>query len=140
VDQIVEAPPRENGMVRARDAARHLPWGSITAVLAFLLMSAAAIGFYWTGVDPDEPAGGLSDQLRSNFANLWWLLSSPQYHRIHQASHHPATVASPLPSSFGNVARYAPSFVHSEDVSCIGIGFCLVRKRKREIGRRHQPL
>jgi len=25
VDQIVEAPPRENGMVRARDAARHLP-------------------------------------------------------------------------------------------------------------------
>jgi hypothetical protein len=56
------------------------------------------------------------------------------------ASHHPATVASPLPSSFGNVARYAPSFVHGEDVSCIGIGFCLARKRKREIGRQHQPL
>jgi sterol desaturase/sphingolipid hydroxylase (fatty acid hydroxylase superfamily) len=71
VDQIVEAPPRENGMVRARDAARHLPWGSIAAVLAFLLMSAAAIGFYWSGVDSDEPAGGLSDQLRSNFADFF---------------------------------------------------------------------
>lgn len=52
VDQIVEAPPRENGMVRARDAARHLPWGSIAAVLAFLLMSAAAIGFYWFPMSP----------------------------------------------------------------------------------------
>jgi hypothetical protein len=71
VDQIVEAPPRENGMVRAKDAARHLPWGSIAAVLAFLLMSAAAIGFYWSGVDSDEPAGGLSDQLRSNFADFF---------------------------------------------------------------------
>ena len=69
MDQIVEAPPRENGMVRARDAARHLPWGSIAAVLAFLLMSAAAIGFYW--YDPDEPTGGLSDQLRSNFADFF---------------------------------------------------------------------
>jgi sterol desaturase/sphingolipid hydroxylase (fatty acid hydroxylase superfamily) len=71
VDQIVEAPPRENGMVRARDTALHLPWGSTAAVLAFLLMSAAAIGFYWSGVDPDEPAGSLSDQLRSNFANFF---------------------------------------------------------------------
>lgn len=52
MDQIVEAPPRENGMVRARDAARHLPWGSIAAVLAFLLMSAAAIGFYWFPMSP----------------------------------------------------------------------------------------
>ena len=71
MDQIVEAPPRENGMVRASDAARHRPLGAIAAVLAFLLMSAAAIGFYWCGIDPDEPAGGLSDQLRSNFADFF---------------------------------------------------------------------
>jgi len=71
VDQIVEAPPRENGLVRTRNATRRLPWGSIGAVLAFLLMSAAAIGFYWSGVDPDEPAAGPSDQLRSNFADFF---------------------------------------------------------------------
>ena len=58
-------------MVRARDAARLLPWGSIAAVLAFLVMSAAAISFYWSGVDPDEPAAGLSDQLLSNFADFF---------------------------------------------------------------------
>jgi sterol desaturase/sphingolipid hydroxylase (fatty acid hydroxylase superfamily) len=40
-------------------------------VLAFLLMSAAAIGIYWSGIDPDEPAVGLSDQLRSNFADFF---------------------------------------------------------------------
>jgi sterol desaturase/sphingolipid hydroxylase (fatty acid hydroxylase superfamily) len=71
VDQIVDVPPRENGMVRARDAARLLPWGSIAAVLAFLLMSAAAIGAYWSGADPDEPANSLSDQLRSNFTDFF---------------------------------------------------------------------
>jgi hypothetical protein len=39
-------------MVRAREAVGHLPWGSIAAALAFLLMSAAAIGFYWFPMSP----------------------------------------------------------------------------------------
>src|SRR6187399_913038 len=54
-----------------RNLARHLPWNSIAAVFALLAMSALAIGFSWTGADPDEAAGSLSDQLFSSFAGFF---------------------------------------------------------------------
>jgi hypothetical protein len=74
VDQIVQAslPSRGRGMLaQPRNLARRLPWGSISAVFALLAMSALAIGFSWNGVDPNEPAGSLSDQLFSSFADFF---------------------------------------------------------------------
>jgi len=74
VDQIVQAslPARGRGMLpQVRNLAQHLPWGSIAAVFALLAMSALAIGFSWTGADPDEAAGSLSDQLFSSFADFF---------------------------------------------------------------------
>src|SRR6187200_3746967 len=56
---------------QVRNLAQHLPWGSIAAVFALLAMSALAIGFSWTGADPDEAAGSLSDQLFSSFADFF---------------------------------------------------------------------
>ena len=74
MDQIVQAslPARGRGMLpQERNLARHLPWNSIAAVFALLAMSALAIGFSWTGADPDEAAGSLSDQLFSSFADFF---------------------------------------------------------------------
>jgi sterol desaturase/sphingolipid hydroxylase (fatty acid hydroxylase superfamily) len=74
VDHTIEAPIKlsERGKpTRARAAPRRLPWGSVTAVFAFLLMSAAAIGFYWTGIDPNEAAGTLGSQWLSGYADFF---------------------------------------------------------------------
>jgi hypothetical protein len=74
VDQIVEAPLQlgEGRLLpRLQGGGRRSPWGSIAAVFALLLMSAAAIGFAWTNVDSDEPAGALSQRLLSNFTDFF---------------------------------------------------------------------
>ena len=74
MDQIVEAPVQSaggEGVPQTLGAARRLPWASLSAALAFVLMSATAIGFSWTGIDPDEAAGGLGNELFSGFADFF---------------------------------------------------------------------
>jgi sterol desaturase/sphingolipid hydroxylase (fatty acid hydroxylase superfamily) len=74
VDHTIEAPIKlsERGKPPlARAAARRLPWGSVAAVFALLLMSVGAIGFYWTGVDPNEAADSLGSQWLSGYADFF---------------------------------------------------------------------
>jgi hypothetical protein len=56
---------------QVRILARRLPWDSIAAVFALLAMSALAIGFSWSGADPDEPTASLSGQLFSSLADFF---------------------------------------------------------------------
>jgi sterol desaturase/sphingolipid hydroxylase (fatty acid hydroxylase superfamily) len=73
VDQTVAARVSLSGrktLPSALASARRFPWGSIAAVLAFLLMIMVAVGFSWVDVDPDEAVGSLGAQWLSGIADF----------------------------------------------------------------------